>query len=306
MVAGQMRTMERRQSRPGQDILGTRSATVCSRCNNGWMSAIDEKAKPIITRMMRKEDFPVSFSDVANLSEWATMKFMVLDAKEGGENAQFHHDARAFMEDRRIPGRLELWVTPLEPGHFYSVFHHASGYFSERTGHLLLGLCLGLVGFLGFYSRDQKGLSHLRPTAAYDDRLIKLSPWPALAPPPHYSPSRAASGDLIEAYFTDGNERAMAHMDPPKRSQQRFRIKRPSPGANIFAPSSLPWVHGGNLFNDILCGGCDAIVAPGVTIDFLTTNLPTEPVQLIVVCPECGATNWVPTKKERPSSTRTG
>jgi hypothetical protein len=96
------------RSDPGQKI-----DTVCADCNNGWMSAIENKNKAIIACMFENLTIPLDRQQQTLLSNWTVKTAMVLDSiKNLDTNPRFytHDDCTAFRQRRIIPGRVRVWL----------------------------------------------------------------------------------------------------------------------------------------------------------------------------------------------------
>jgi hypothetical protein len=64
---------------------------VCAKCNNGWMSQLQDAGKPIIERLWNEEACDLELGDCRTLSLWAVMTSMVLQAF-GDEETQLYSD----------------------------------------------------------------------------------------------------------------------------------------------------------------------------------------------------------------------
>lgn len=87
--------------------------TVCTRCNNGWMSAMENKSKPIIGCMFDDLTIPLDRQQQTLLSNWAVKTAMVLDSmKNPQSNPRFYlkSDCVIFRERRIIPDRVRIWI----------------------------------------------------------------------------------------------------------------------------------------------------------------------------------------------------
>lgn len=84
---------------------------VCQRCNNGWMSRLEVKCKPIIASLLADFSLPLDAEQRKFLTEWAVKTAMVIDAFEG--RARFFTDAErhAFKSNNRaIPDGTGVWA----------------------------------------------------------------------------------------------------------------------------------------------------------------------------------------------------
>lgn len=71
---------EKRPARPGSPKNITVRA-VCAKCNNGWMSKLEEAAKPtLIKLMLPKGSFLLTYDERQTLATWMSLKVLVVDA----------------------------------------------------------------------------------------------------------------------------------------------------------------------------------------------------------------------------------
>jgi hypothetical protein len=87
--------------------------TVCADCNNGWMSALENKNKPTIACMFEDLTIPLDAQQQTLLSNWAVKTAMVLDSiKNLNTNPQFYlkSDCVLFRQKRIIPDRVRIWI----------------------------------------------------------------------------------------------------------------------------------------------------------------------------------------------------
>ena len=87
--------------------------TVCHKCNNEWMSRVENKAKPIIACMLEDLTIPLDREQQTVLSNWAVKTAMVLDSIKNPEsNMRFYQKLQCvtFRERRVIPDRIRVWI----------------------------------------------------------------------------------------------------------------------------------------------------------------------------------------------------
>jgi hypothetical protein len=98
------------RSRVGS-IRNFKPLTVCRPCNHGWMkSDIEERVRPILTKIITGERTEVSADDQTLLAQWFTLKMIVLDGSNRTLRAFNQFERTAFMESRSIPEGLEVWL----------------------------------------------------------------------------------------------------------------------------------------------------------------------------------------------------
>ncbi|MET3911102.1 hypothetical protein ABID59_005464 [Bradyrhizobium sp. S3.3.6] len=207
---------------------------VCSTCNNGWMSAIQGKAKPLIINLLAgKRDGLTSDSQLV-LAQWATMLMMVAEFLAKDRVAISPAQRRDFMETQRPPENVKLWIGNLAAGgqHHLEIYHSALAKITPdkpfSRDHTIQSTTLGLDGLFFYGISSQENV----PIAKLDDSSIMyfsdLKPnthwWPLvlqLWPPQHEvlpTPERP---------ITDAEFKQLAKMIS--------EISRtPSPGATVF------------------------------------------------------------------------
>jgi hypothetical protein len=103
---------------PGQphiyttNLLEIKSNVVCKRCNNEWMSALEEDVKPIIIRMLHGWPRRLTQRQQQIIAAWVIMKLMVAEyAYEGSTEFYFTQAERAaMMKERAIPDQTSVWL----------------------------------------------------------------------------------------------------------------------------------------------------------------------------------------------------
>jgi hypothetical protein len=83
-IPKQPRVLQRRSERPGP-VHTKKVRAVCQRCNNTWMSAIEEQAKPVLLRFLTSSSSNIDTAEASHLSTWAVLKTVV------GEHASADH-----------------------------------------------------------------------------------------------------------------------------------------------------------------------------------------------------------------------
>ncbi len=94
---------------PG-DITTKKIRAVCAKCNNGWMSTIEKRIKPLMLRILGNECFSLSTIDQELLAQWITLKVIVAEHSEGGTNVTPVDDRKIFMERRIIPEYFSIYI----------------------------------------------------------------------------------------------------------------------------------------------------------------------------------------------------
>jgi hypothetical protein len=107
-IPKQPRTLQRRSERPGP-VHTKKVRAVCHKCNNTWMSAVEEQAKPILLRALSSQELTIEAAEAAHLSNWAVLKAVV------GEHASADHltpyeDRSAVRTSQTLPAYFRVFV----------------------------------------------------------------------------------------------------------------------------------------------------------------------------------------------------
>lgn len=100
--------LQKRSERPGP--LHTKKVrSVCSVCNNGWMSEIESAAKPSLLRALASDTFTFSPEETRCLATWAVLKAIV--AEHASEDPLTPLEDRvALKTDRMIPPYFQVFL----------------------------------------------------------------------------------------------------------------------------------------------------------------------------------------------------
>jgi hypothetical protein len=99
---------------------------VCGGCNNGWMSRLQDGAKPIIERLWTSEEYSLDLHDRRTLASWAVMTSMVLQTLDEPDNWSYSElDRTVFWKRQHIPSFMGIWIA--------NCVGHASMYTQGRS-----------------------------------------------------------------------------------------------------------------------------------------------------------------------------
>jgi hypothetical protein len=92
--------------------LRIRRKCVCKGCNNGWMSIIQNNAKPIIETLLDSEASPIGIQECKALMLWAVMTTMVLESFNVPETWRYTELDRCLISDKRdqLPPATYVWL----------------------------------------------------------------------------------------------------------------------------------------------------------------------------------------------------
>lgn len=88
-----------------------RIRTVCGACNNGWMSALENEAKPIIERLLDDQVSSITTAEQAILTRWSIKSAMVFEGLRGTAEWFYEQDDRGEIAAGAISvNRTNVWM----------------------------------------------------------------------------------------------------------------------------------------------------------------------------------------------------
>jgi hypothetical protein len=110
--------------------------SVCKKCNNGWMSNLQNKAKPIIEGLLDETNTTLSLEDARTLTSWAVMTVMCMETRNERPFWLYRElDRTLFYASKEIPKNTEVWIAYWvnSPGPF---FEGKNGQAKDSDGHV--------------------------------------------------------------------------------------------------------------------------------------------------------------------------
>jgi hypothetical protein len=95
--------------RPGH-LSTLKVRAVCEGCNNGWMSQLEDAAKPILERMLRRERFILNEHNQTTLARWITVKTVVGEYAEEGLAVTPETDRHRIRIEGKIPDYYSIYL----------------------------------------------------------------------------------------------------------------------------------------------------------------------------------------------------
>lgn len=98
-----------RMNRPG-DFFSQKLRVVCDKCNNGWMSVLQKKSKPILVPLLLGDWSKCRRTDLKILAQWTVM-FVMVSQYIDPATAVIPFDVRErFMTDKAVPRNWRIWL----------------------------------------------------------------------------------------------------------------------------------------------------------------------------------------------------
>jgi hypothetical protein len=161
---------------------------VCERCNNGWMSQLEEKiAKPVLAPLIGGEvNIPIPQSSADSIAAFAFKTAIIIDLLRNGDGFEPFFSPRiraAFKKTHAIPPNVNMWMCAyLSREQRADVF---SGYYKGNMPlecPVELYVCTYSAGSFVFQVVSIKTIGHspLSPRGDFDRASVPF--WPYIRP----------------------------------------------------------------------------------------------------------------------------
>jgi hypothetical protein len=190
---------------------------VCGDCNNGWMSALEAQAQPVLTSMLRDEPRVLTATGQHLAATWATKTMLTMQgANIGGERVVSLERYRWFFEHQAPLSISYVWLCryadrtrwPLAV-HQWGMSVRAEGDSAPEVGDPMNGFgVVFAIGPLAFWLFGYDLPDGLQTGAGSDDAHLLI--WPALGPdirwPPHLTLERDADLEALARRMPTGTQ----------------------------------------------------------------------------------------------------
>jgi hypothetical protein len=108
------------------DPRSRRAQCVCGKCNNGWMSRLQEQTKPPLLKLVQAQETRLTIHDQRLLATWATMTTMTSEYIQPSTAAISARDRNRFYKEHSPLKLSRIWIGNFHRGDWkpYRV-HHA-------------------------------------------------------------------------------------------------------------------------------------------------------------------------------------
>jgi hypothetical protein len=83
---------------------------VCQKCNNGWMSQLENKIKPILIKVLNRETFDICTEKQKILTRWIAMKSIFGEHFESETHMTPAEDRKLFRSQMTIPEYFSIYI----------------------------------------------------------------------------------------------------------------------------------------------------------------------------------------------------
>jgi hypothetical protein len=94
--------------------------SVCGKCNNGWMSGLEQEAKPLLEQMFDDKPVDLDGNQQQIVAKWVAKMAFLFDSTKGrnADNVFYKKDEGvAFEKSRQIPQFTGIWIGRLDESH---------------------------------------------------------------------------------------------------------------------------------------------------------------------------------------------
>lgn len=163
---------------------------VCKPCNSGWMSNLETTVNHVLSRLIKQDKFQLNEYDLAALSKYFTMKFIVSDQSAMSIPTFSDEERRTFFDTRVIPSGLSIVLynytyepEPLVAQYNKEVRKATIGETKyEIEGHANFTIRFGHLFVQGLFLRQAKGEFKGKPGFSIRAHPVIAAPvnWPPL------------------------------------------------------------------------------------------------------------------------------
>jgi len=146
--------------------------SVCAKCNNGWMSELENKSIPLIGSLLEDVALYLDVSQQTSIAIWATKTAMILDSVAGHSRFYSKTECEQLKTNSTVPLHTSIWI-----GRYFGRSLSGNGTDFSIDMNKIIGIANGsavtiLVGHLIL----QVLTIHVQPE--YSDRTVSINPNP--------------------------------------------------------------------------------------------------------------------------------
>jgi hypothetical protein len=181
--------------------LDQRVNDVCERCNNGWMSDLENRyAKPVLTPMILGSAKPLTAEDLAVINAWA-MKFAFACEFISRERFYEQMERSRFMDTLLPPDASHIWLARfVGDARAVAEVHTLKYHLQSPLGTCRAEVTTFAVGQLALQILTGRWPKSSAPTAAAEWERATVLTWPTPAPAVRWPPPLYLSDRELKAF----------------------------------------------------------------------------------------------------------
>lgn len=148
---------------------------VCASCNNGWMSRLENEARPLLEDLVEGRPQTLDVEGQHRLALWWAKNAVLHDYLKASDDRVVTHHQRALLRTGRLPDGWQVLLGVMGPGH--GEWHHTSGAVTEwrwGDGTFRGRACLHTTAFRRLAAQVLVHTLDINPTF---DRLLGGPEW---------------------------------------------------------------------------------------------------------------------------------
>ena len=190
--------------------LNARVKVVCDTCNHGWMSQLEETAKPIVRDMiLDPTDVTLGTSDLKIIAAWAFKSAIIADHLRLNPLPFFYDAAnrRNFAQRLTIPDGVQMWISGvvkqcgiLKGGDIKTKAGISAGFRINACTYALGHLVLQITCPRWTKSSNRRHNAPGKLTQAKEWDLVSTPIWPLPSNPVSWPPPNWMTKDSLDTY----------------------------------------------------------------------------------------------------------
>jgi hypothetical protein len=192
------------------DELNVKAKVVCKSCNNGWMSDLESKTKPILKDMiLHCRETALRARDIALVAAVTFKNAVIADHMHDRRSPFFTiGERRDFRERQEVPPGAQMWLASIanQRGLFKSMYAEIPGrdslafhlnIFTYAVGHFVI------QAVSSRYKRrnDRRHAPQLYLTQDSEWDAVSIPCWPSNGSVIKWPPSAHMGGDVVDAFI---------------------------------------------------------------------------------------------------------
>ena len=109
---------------------------VCSYCNNGWMNRVDERAVPILRRMLWGNRANLSVQMMNDIAAFVYLKTLVSEYKNPQTTSLGRQEAINFYLTGKVPGSFRIWLGRCTHPVWFNAYHRQFVSLQQTSGQV--------------------------------------------------------------------------------------------------------------------------------------------------------------------------
>jgi len=101
-----------------------RLKVVCKKCNNTWMSGIEERVKPILIPLIQGVPITLTEEYKVKLARWIVLKVMAAECENSSDAVLAQESRTEFMDTLVIPRGMKIWISNHDSESWYTGYWH--------------------------------------------------------------------------------------------------------------------------------------------------------------------------------------